>query len=145
MSGQTAFGKPVGPASVCRGGKSEIRQIQEIEETELNGVEEREYRMSEDAGDEVEGEGELALPDWRVKAGPRNKPTEKEREEHEAIHVTSREGCRHCVVGRGRTHHHVTKRKIEDRSRRPTIAKDCNFMKTNSVVHARTISARVLR
>ena len=29
----------------------------------------------------------LATPDWRVRAGPRNRPTQKEREEHEATHV----------------------------------------------------------
>ena len=32
-------------------------------------------------------EGEMAPPDWRVRAGPRNRPTQKEREEHEATHV----------------------------------------------------------
>ena len=67
----TAFGKLVRLAAVCRGGESEPTQIEEIEDTELNGVEEGEYRKSvEEARDEVEGEGELLQPDWRVKAGP---------------------------------------------------------------------------
>ena len=58
--------------------------------------------MSEEAGDEVEGEGELAPPYWRVK-GPRNKPTQKEREEHEATHVPFRDWCTRSMMGRGRT------------------------------------------
>ena len=35
-------------------------------------------------GDRIDGEEELAAQDWRVRAGHRNKPTQKEREEHEA-------------------------------------------------------------
>ena len=35
---------------------------------------EGEDRMSEEAGDEIEGGGELAPPDWRVRAGPRKTP-----------------------------------------------------------------------
>ena len=31
-------------------------------------------------GDEIDGEEELAALDWRVRAGPRNKPTQRERE-----------------------------------------------------------------
>ena len=29
--------------------------------------------------DEIDGEEELAAPDWRVRAGPRSKPTQRER------------------------------------------------------------------
>ena len=76
---------------------------------------------------------ELAPPDWRVRAGPRNKPIQKEREEHEATHVPSRDWCTHCMMGRGRTQAHVPKRKSEDPSRRPAIAME-------SVVNAQTIS-----
>ena len=47
---------------------------------------------TEEAG-HVEGDGELAPPDWRVRAGPRNRPTQKEREEHEATHVPFRDPC----------------------------------------------------
>ena len=71
-----------------------------------------------------DGEEELALPDWRVRAGPRNKPTQKERAEHEATYVPFRDWCTHCMMGRGRT-----KQKSEDQSRRPTIAMDYYFMK----------------
>ena len=70
--------------------------------------------MSEEAGDEVEGEGEVASPDWRVRAGPRNRPTQNCREEHEATHVPFRDWCTHCMMGRGRTHHHVIKQTSED-------------------------------
>ena len=43
-------------------------------------VEAGDDRMSEEAGDEVEGEGEVASPDSRVRAGPRNRPTQNRRE-----------------------------------------------------------------
>ena len=43
--------------------------------------------MPDEGGDRVDGEEELAAPDWRLRAGPRNKPTQKERKEHEATHV----------------------------------------------------------
>ena len=35
-----------------------------------------------------------------------------------------RDGCAHCMMERGRTHHHVSKKRSEDFSRRPTIAMD---------------------
>ena len=69
------------PASVCRGAEAEV------EATELDGVEEGQDRMTEKAGGYVEGEGEMTMPDWRLRARPRNRPTQKEREEHEATHV----------------------------------------------------------
>ena len=74
-----------------------------------------------------------------MRAGPRNKPTQKEREEHEATHFPFRDRCTHCMMGRGRTHHHVSKQRSEDQSRRP-IAMDHYFMKMKSVVNAPTIS-----
>ena len=77
-------------------------------------------------------EEELTAPDWRVRAGPRNKPTQREREEHEATHVPFRDWCAHCMMGRGRTHHHVPKQKSEDQSRKPTIAMDYFFTKMES-------------
>ena len=35
----------------------------------MNGVEE-EDGMSDEEGDRIDGEDELAAPDWRVRAGP---------------------------------------------------------------------------
>ena len=95
--------------------------------------------MSDEEGDRIDGGEELAAPDWRVRAGPGNKPTQKEREEHEATHVPFRDWYAHCMMGRGRTNHHVTKHKSEDQSRRPTIAMDYYFMKVKSVPNAQTI------
>ena len=75
------------------------------EEAELNGVEEECDGMSDGEGDEIDGEEEFAAPDWRVRAGPRNKPTQRERKEHEeATHVPFRDWCAHCMMGRGRSH-----------------------------------------
>ena len=78
-------------------------------------MEEGEGAMTDEEG--VEGEGEAGTADWRVTAGPRNKLTAREREEHEATH-TFRDWCAHCMMGRGRTHHHVSKKWSEDLSRR---------------------------
>ena len=55
-----------------RGETAEEEKLERNEETELNGVDE----MSDGEGDEIDGE------DWRVRAGPSNKPTQREREEH---------------------------------------------------------------
>ena len=96
----------------------------EVEKTELNGVDEGDGEMSVEGGDGVDGEEWLATPDWRVSAGPRNRPTQKEREEHEATHVPFRDWCTRCMMGRGRTHHHVTMQRSEDETRRPTIVMD---------------------
>ena len=83
MSGQAAFDKPAWPAALCRGVTAENRKVARNEMTELNGVEEERGEMS-DEGDEIDGEEELAAPDWRVRAGPRNRPTQRGREEHES-------------------------------------------------------------
>ena len=44
------------------------------------------------------------------------------------------------MMGRGRNHHHVTKQKSKDQSRRPTIEMDCYIMKMKSVLTAQTMS-----
>ena len=49
--------------------------------------------MSDGEQDEIDGEEELAALDWRVRAGPRNKPTQKEREENEATDIPFRDCC----------------------------------------------------
>ena len=62
--------------------------------------------MSDEGGDKIDDEEELAAPDWRVRAGPRNRPTQREREEHEATHVPFRDWCAHCMMGRGHPSSH---------------------------------------
>ena len=106
---------------------------------ELNGIGEEHDDMSDEEGDRIEDEGEFAAPDWRVRAGPRNKPTQREREEHEATHMPFRDWCAHCVMERGRTHHHIAKQKSEDESRRPIIAMDYFFMKMEATPSAQSI------
>ena len=90
--------------------------------------------------DRIDGEEELAPPSWRVRAGPRNEPAQKERDEHEATHVPFRDWCARCMMGRGRTHHHVTKQKSVDQLRRPIIAMDHHFTKMMSVPDAQSVS-----
>ena len=64
--------------------------------TPLKGVEEERDGMSVEEGNGIDDEEELAAPDWRVRAGPRNKPTQRESEEHEATHVPFRDWCAHA-------------------------------------------------
>ena len=87
MSGQAAFDKPVRPAASCRGEATENGKEERREETELNGVEEGCDEMSDEEGGEIDGEEEPAAPDWRVKAGPRSKPTQRERERNMKQHT----------------------------------------------------------
>ena len=100
--------------------------------------------MSDEGGDSIDGDEKFAAPDWRVRAGPRNKPTQKDREEHEATHVPSRGWCTHCMMGRGRTHHHITIQKSVDQSRKPTVAKDYYSMKMKMVVSVQTLSGEAV-
>ena len=65
---------------------------------------------------------------------------DKEREEHEATHVPFRDWCAHCMMGRGRTHHHIVKQKSEDQSRRPIIAIDYFFLRMESFPSVQAIS-----
>ena len=51
LRGQNAFDKLVRPAALCRCEGAENRKLEEIEETELNGVEERQNEMSDKGGD----------------------------------------------------------------------------------------------
>ena len=115
VSGQAAFDKLARAAALCRGEKADNIKLEEVEGKELNVVEEGEEGISDKEGDIIDGEEEMA---------PRNKPTQKEREEHEAIHEPLRDWWTHCMMGRGRTHYHATKQLSEDQSRRPTIATD---------------------
>ena len=46
----------------------------------------------------------------------------------------------HCMMGRGRTHHHVAKQKSEDQSRRPIIAMDYFFMRMERSLSVQAIS-----
>ena len=73
---------------------------------ELNGLEECKALMTDEEGEGVGGEGEAGTAGWRVRVGPRNKFTA--REEHDATHMPFRDWCTHCMMGGGRTHHHVS-------------------------------------
>ena len=90
--------------------------------------------MSDEGG--VEGDEETAPPGWRVRTGRKNKPTQKDREEHEATHVRFGGWCTRCTMGRGRTHHCVTVQQCEDQLRRPTITIDSFFMEMKCFVNA---------
>ena len=100
MSGLAAFDKPVRPAILRRGEAVEENEAEWKEETELNGVEEECDKMSDEAEGETDDEGEIAVQDWKVRAGPRSKPTKREIEEHEATHLPFRDWCVYCYDGK---------------------------------------------
>ena len=139
MSGQAAFDEPVRPAALCTLGAAGKKESEWCEEKELNGIGEECNDMSDEEGYIIEDAGEFAAPDERVRAGPRNKPTQREREEHEATHMPFRDWCAHCMMRRDRTHHHIAKQKSEDEFRRPIIAMDYFFMKMESTPSAHSI------
>ena len=119
MCGSSVTNKPVRPRTKCSSERAES-----CAEQELNGLEEGEDAMTDEEGEGVEGEGEARTVDWRVRAGPRNKPTAREREEHEATHMPFRDWCVHCTMGL---------------SRRPMFSLDHYFLKPNSTVNSQTI------
>ena len=103
----------------------------------------RERQLSVEA-DGVDSDEESATPDWRVRAGPRNRPTQAKREEHEVTHVPFRDWCTPFMMGSGRTHHHATKQRSEDETRRPTFAMDYFFLRMQPAVNSRTISEEAI-
>ena len=86
MSGSSVTNKFARPRTKCNS-ESEGNYA----EQELSGLEESEDAMTNEEGEGVKGEGEVGTADWRVRAGPRNKPTARESEEHEATHMPFRD------------------------------------------------------
>ena len=72
MSGSSVTNKPVRPRTKCSSESEES-----CPEQELHGLEEGEDAMT-DEEEGVDGAGEAGTVDWRVRAGPRNKPTARE-------------------------------------------------------------------
>ena len=68
VSGHATFDEPVRPVELYKSETDEENGMGEEEETELNGVEEEQDRMADEDERETEGEGEVAAPDWKVKA-----------------------------------------------------------------------------
>ena len=67
----------------------------------MNGVDEGRDEMSDEEGDEIDGEGQIG----RESRTQEQADSKGEREDHEATHVPFRDWCVQCVMGRGRTHH----------------------------------------
>ena len=85
------------PAALCRVGAAGKKEVERCEEIELNGVGEERDDMSDEGGDKNDGEEELAVPDCRVRAGPRNKPTQREREKSTKQHTRRSETGAHTA------------------------------------------------
>ena len=79
--------------------------------------------MIGEEGEGIEGEGDAGTADWRVRL--QKKGTNMKQ------HMPFRDWCAHCMMGMGRTHHHVSKKRSEHLSRR--------FFKPNSAVSCQTI------
>ena len=74
MSGSSVINEHVRPRPKCSSESEES-----CAEQELNGLQEGEDAMTDEEGQGVDGEEEAGTVDWRVRAGPRNKPTARER------------------------------------------------------------------
>ena len=92
MSGSTVTNKPVRPRTKCRSESEES-----YAEQEMNDLEDGEGAMTVEEAEGAEREGEAGTADWRVRAGPRDKPTAREREEHEETHMPFSDWCTHTV------------------------------------------------
>ena len=79
-SGRTAFDKLVRPAALCRGKTAENRKLEEVEGTELSGVEVGQEGISDEEGDRVDGEEEMAPPEDPKTNRPRRE--EKSMKQH---------------------------------------------------------------
>ena len=56
----------------------------------------------------------------------------------EATHMPFRDGCAHCIMGRGRTHHHASKKRsglVKDQQQLCTTI----FLKPNSSANSQTV------
>ena len=135
VSGSSVTNKPVRPRTKCSNVSAESGA-----EQELNGLEEGEDAMTDEEGQGVEGEGEAGTADWRVGAGPRNKTYCKRKGRTRSnTHMPFPDGCAHCMMGRGRTHHHVSRERSEDFSKRPMTAMDYNILKPKFTLNSQTI------
>ena len=102
-------------------------------------VEEGAGKMSEEAGDEVEGEGEVAPPGWRVRAGLRNKPTQK-REGRTRRNTRTVQRLVHTLHDGQRAHPSPRHQTKERGSVGKTIAMDFCFTEMTAVVKTQTMS-----
>ena len=113
MSGQAVFDKLVRPAAMCRDGAAEKKEVEQCEEIELNGVGEERDDISDEEGDKIDDEEELAAQDWPDTKGERR----------------ARSNTR-AVPRLVRTLH----------ARRLTIAMDYFFLKKESAPRAQSVS-----
>ena len=91
--------------------------------------------MRYEEGERIDGEEELAPPDWRVRARPSNKPTqEKSMKQHT---YRSEPGAHTTRQAEGAPITASPKKESEDKSRRPTTAMDYDFRKLKSIVNVK--------
>ena len=81
----------------------------------MNGLEEGGGAVTDEEGEGVGGEGQAGTADRRVRVGPRSKPSAREMKNmKQHTYMPFRDWCAHCMMGTGRTHHHVSKKRSED-------------------------------
>ena len=81
---------------------------------------------------ETDPEGEKVTEDAEESLVPRylrdpGLPTQKERDEHEILHIVYRPWCKWCVMGRGQSDHHKSSGQKLDDIQMPTISLDYMF------------------
>ena len=98
-------------------------RIDDLSQREANGEEENE---AEAMGEDEEISEEVRVP--AIVKGPQ-KVTEKEREDHEALHLPYRAWCKYCVRGRGRNMPHAKKKDgKDDMEEVPKVSMDYFFL-----------------
>ena len=118
----------------CSGGVEEIRERcktkastkvrRESGVAKLDGVDddENEEAGGREAHDEQEEFGNRKV----VRKHDPRQPSEREREEHEMMHLPFRSWCRHCLMERGREED--CRKRMEERRRVPEVHLDYMFM-----------------
>ena len=93
----------------------------------INAAEEE----GEDKGGEVqEPEEEAAAPKYMRDPG---EPSQKDRDEHEILHLYYRPWCKWCVMGKGQSDDHMTVPKDIEEIAIPTISMDYMFLGTKNI------------
>ena len=126
----------------AKGGESEMSRIEEIQETGLSGRCRCQKTGCQKQKLKVNVQESWRRPDWRVQSRSSEQVDAEREGGGRSTRPVLRDWCTHCMMGRGRTHHHVPKQQSEDQSRRPPgiCGRLQYFMNMNSVVNSHTIS-----
>jgi len=105
---------------------NDLQPIEDDEsEKESKGKSDEIDRESDNEDDDIKAEEEGVK---HKEVRPPGEPSKSEVEHHEMTHIPYRSWCAHCVRGRGKSAHHPSKTKDEDKANRiPMIEIDYCF------------------